>query len=304
MRVIETIAELRHQIDSARKRGERVGFVPTMGALHDGHQALMRVAHAQCDFVVASVYVNPTQFAPGEDFDRYPRTLDADRLVAEAAGVDLLWCPTDDEMYGPPNLHGVRPGFATRISVGDLGTRLCGEFRPGHFDGVATVVAKMLGAVQPDVLYLGEKDYQQAVVLRQVVRDLLLPVEVRTVPTVRDVDELALSSRNRFLTAEQRAAALAVPRALEAVEQAVRNGERSIGRLRARAEITLAEEPLVQPQYVEFVDPETLEPQDAVDGDVMALIAVHVGDTRLIDNRRLSPVAAETSSTAQAMPTG
>jgi pantoate--beta-alanine ligase len=290
MRVIETVAELRHQVASAHSRQERVGFVPTMGALHEGHQALMRVAHAQCDFVVASAYVNPTQFAPGEDLGRYPRTPDEDAQLAAAAGVDLLWRPDDESMYGAAK------GTGTAVVVGGIGGVLCGEYRPGHFDGVATIVVKLLGAVQPEVLYLGEKDYQQAVVLRRVVRDLMVPVEVRTVPTVRDADGLALSSRNRYMSAEERAAAAAIPRALDVAEQAVAAGERSVGRLRARTEVVLSEEPLVRPQYVEFVHPDTLESLDGVDGPTMLLVAAHVGTTRLIDNRRLVPAAAVTDA--------
>lgn len=293
MRVIETVAELRHQVAAARGRQERVGFVPTMGALHGGHGALIRVARAQCDFVVASVYVNPTQFAPGEDLQAYPRTPDQDAVVAEAAGADLLWRPDGSELYAP--------GEVTRVTVGDLGGRLCGGFRPGHFDGVATVVVKLLGAVQPDVLYLGEKDYQQATILRLVLRDLLLPVEVRTVPTVRDPDGLALSSRNAYLSEAERAAALAIPRALDAASGLVRSGERSVGRLRARVEVVLGENPLVRPQYVEFVHPQTLDPVHSVDGGTMLLVAAHVGDTRLIDNRRLEP-AAHSPASAAALP--
>lgn len=295
MRVIETVAELRHQVAAAHSRDERVGFVPTMGALHEGHQALMRVAHAQCGFVVASVYVNPTQFAPGEDFSRYPRTPERDEQLAADAGVDLLWRPTDAVMYGAPEQRSARRavGVRSRVVVGPLGERLCGEYRPGHFDGVATVVVKLLGAVQPDVLYLGEKDYQQSVVLRHVISDLMIPVEVRTVPTVRDPDGLALSSRNRYLSPEERAAALAIPRALDAAQAAIAAGERSVGRLRARTEVALASDSRLQPQYVEFVDPETLEPLDSIQHDAMLLVAAHVGATRLIDNRRLLvPVSA------------
>lgn len=280
MRVIETVAELRNQVEAARARGERVGFVPTLGALHEGHQALMRVAHAQCDFVIVSAYLNPTQFVAGEDFDRYPRTPARDRELASSAGVDLLWTPRTEDIY--PG------GTDTTVSVGAAGDRLCGEFRPGHFDGVATVVVKLLGACRPDVLYLGEKDYQQAVILGDVVRDLLLPVEVRTVPTVRDADGLALSSRNAFLSPQERAAALAIPRALDAVEAAVAAGERSVGRLRARVEVALADEDLLRPQYVEIVDPVTLASLDGIDDEAMLLIAVFAGETRLIDNRRLS----------------
>ena len=225
MRSIETVAELRHQIAAAKSRGERVGFVPTMGALHEGHQALVRVARAQCDFVVVSTYVNPTQFAPGEDFDRYPRTPARDAEFAASAGADLLWRPVDRELYPP--------GSESRVSAGPDGERLCGSFRTGHFTGVATVIVKLLNAVQPDVLYLGEKDYQQAVLMRRVVRDLMIPVEVRMVPTVRDPDGLALSSRNRYLIADERSAALSLPRVLDIVADHVAGGERSVGRLRA-----------------------------------------------------------------------
>jgi pantoate--beta-alanine ligase len=281
MRSIETLAELRHQVHSAKGRGERVGFVPTMGALHEGHQALIRVAHAQCDFVVVSAYVNPTQFAPGEDFDLYPRTPQQDAELAGSAGADLLWRPLDTELY--PD------GAETRVTVGKDGDRLCGTYRAGHFTGVATIVVKLLGAVEPDVLYLGEKDYQQAILMRRVVRDLLMPVEVRLVPTVRDPDGLALSSRNRYLEAEERNVALAIPRALDAVGAAVEDGERSVGRLRARADVTLGEYPSLEVDYVEIVDPDTLEAVDHLDEAAIMLIAAQVGSTRLIDNRRLEP---------------
>lgn len=285
MRSIETIAEVRHQVHAARARGERIGFAPTMGALHEGHQALVRVAHAQCDFVVVSAYVNPTQFAAGEDFDRYPRTPARDAELADAAGADLLWRPLDEELF-PTGSH-------TRVTPGPDGDRLCGSWRAGHFTGVATVVTKLLGAVDPDVLYLGEKDYQQAVLLRRVVRDLLIPVEMRLVPTVRDPDGLALSSRNRYLSDAEREAALTVPRALDAVAEAVGNGERSVGRLRARAEVMFGEQPMVDVQYVEIVDPATLKPVDAVDAPAMLLVAVTIGRARLIDNRRLEPAVVE-----------
>ena len=289
MRAIETLAELRHQVASARKRGERVGFVPTMGALHDGHAALMRVAHAQCDFVVASVFVNPTQFGEGEDFERYPRTPARDNELAESAGVDLLWLPQVSTLYPE--------GETTRVTIGAMGDRLCGAHRRGHFNGVATVVVKLLSAVQPDVLYLGEKDFQQKTILQRVIGELLLPVEVRVVPTVRDPDGLALSSRNRYLTPTERTAALQLARALDAAQQAADEGETSLGRIRARTEITLADHELVRPQYAEIVDPHTLEPADVFDRPLTVLVAAHIGDTRLIDNRTIEPVALPTPTT-------
>jgi pantoate--beta-alanine ligase len=263
-----------------------------MGALHQGHQALMRAARAQCDFVIASAYVNPTQFAPGEDFDSYPRTPEHDADIADAGGVDLLWRPDTDEMYGA--------GDTTTVTIGALGERLCGEYRPGHFDGVATVVVKLLGAVQPDVLYLGQKDYQQVVVLTRVVRDLRIPVEVRRVPTVRDPDGLAVSSRNRYLSRAEREAALAIPRAHDAASAMVADGELSAGRLSARVEAVLAAAPLLRTQYVEIVEPDTLEAVPRLHGPAVLLVAAHVGDTRLIDNRVLEPAHETSSSTTPA----
>jgi len=208
MRTIETLAELRHQVTSARARGERIGFVPTMGALHAGHAALVRVAHAQCDLVIVSAYVNPLQFGPSEDFAEYPRTPEHDARIAGDAGADLLWRPTQEEL--------APAGSTITIDPGPLGRVLEGAERPGHFIGVATIVARLVGAVRPDAMYLGEKDWQQLVIVQRLVDELFLPVEVRAVATVRDADGLALSSRNTYLSADEREAALAIPAALTA----------------------------------------------------------------------------------------
>lgn len=281
MRSIETTAELRHQIATARSRGERVGFVPTLGGLHDGHLELIRTAHAQCDFVVVSVFLNPTQFAAGEDFARYPRTPDVDAEIAAAGGADILWLPDRLTIYPK--------GSEISVRVGALGASLCGRARPDHFDGVATVVTKLLGAVTPDVMYVGEKDYQQAHVLDRLVRELLIPVEVRLVPTVRSPDGLALSSRNAYLSDAERTAALSIPRALEIAVGHVAEGERSVGRLRAQVEIVLAEADGLEVEYVEFIDPDDLSSVDGIDGATRLLIAARIGSTRLIDNVELVP---------------
>lgn len=290
MRTIETIAELQHQVRVARDRGERIGFVPTMGALHAGHAALIRVAHAQCDLVIASAFVNPLQFGAGEDFERYPTTPDNDRIVAADAGADLLWVPLREELT-PASMQFT-------IDPGPIATVLCGAERPGHFAGVATIVARLIGLVRPDVLYLGEKDWQQLVIVRRLVEELALAVEVRAVPTVRDADGLALSSRNAYLSAQSREAATALGRALEAARDAVAGGERSVGRLRARVEVTLAEAADIDVRYVEIVDENTLEQLDTLDRPARLMLAATVAGTRLIDNVQLTP--AEVPATVPA----
>lgn len=280
---LRTVADLRLALEPHRRDGRRIGFVPTMGALHDGHATLMRTARSECDVVVASCYVNPAQFGAGEDLGRYPRTPEADLAVATDAGVDLLWLPHDADVYGE------RPGDRTTVHVGDVGAVLEGAARPGHFDGVATVVARLLGATGPDVLYLGRKDYQQLVVVRRLVEDLLLPVQVRAVDTVREADGLAMSSRNAYLDVTARRAALAIPAAIDAVRTALDDGERSPGSLRAAGRAVLDAAAGVDPDYVELVVDGTLDPADrlAAGSAVVVLVAARVGGTRLIDNQRL-----------------
>ncbi len=272
--------DLTRALAEIRSHGHEIGLVPTMGALHAGHAALIEAARAAGDAPVVSVFVNPTQFGPGEDFERYPRTPEEDAALARDAGAQVVWSPPAESVYPP--------GEATRIHVGPLAEVLEGACRPGHFDGVATVVVKLLAATAPHRLYLGEKDYQQTVVLRQVVRDLLLPVSLVVVPTVRDPDGLALSSRNRFLSPADRADALRIPEALARADALVREGERCPRVIEQAMQAVLGSGASLRTEYAVVRD-ESLDPVDAVTGPVRALIAARVGTTRLIDNRLLVP---------------
>lgn len=272
--------ELRAALAAAR--GGTIGFVPTMGALHEGHLDLLRAARADSDTVVLSIFVNPTQFDDVSDLDAYPRTTDADLEKAAEAGVDVVFLPSAKAMYPA--------GFATTVSVaGPLTERLEGAVRgPGHFDGVATVVAKLLLAVAPDIAYFGAKDAQQVVVVRRMVADLGIPVRIVVVPTSRDDDGLARSSRNVRLSAEDRARATAIPRALDAVARRVSQGETSAARLIAAAADELTLHRLV-PEYLVVVDPVSLEDVAAVEGEALVALAVRVGQVRLIDNISVTP---------------
>jgi pantoate--beta-alanine ligase len=272
MRIARTVAEVR----ALRSTLGRVGFVPTMGALHDGHMSLMAQAAARCDAVVASIFVNPTQFAPHEDLATYPRPIEADLAKLEAAGVALVFLPAADEIY--PS------GFDTRIEVGAIADRLEGAIRPGHFSGVATVVAKLFNIVAPDIAFFGQKDVQQTRVIRQIVRDLNIPVEIVIGPTVREADGLALSSRNVYLSPQQRNEAVALSRGLLDAEAAFAGGLREAAGLRRIVERAIAPTAgLID--YVSVADPDTLEELDSVgpDGAVLSL-AVRFGATRLLDN--------------------
>lgn len=277
MRLVRTVAEVREETSRARREGRTVGFVPTMGALHEGHLALLRAAREHCDVVVLSIFVNPTQFNESADLEAYPRDEATDAELARAAGCDLLFAPAANEMY--PD------GFATTVSVGGpLTATLEGAHRgTGHFDGVTTVVTKLLNIVGPDVAFFGQKDAQQALVVRRLVRDLDMPVRIDIRPTVRDADGLALSSRNARLDVTARDLALALPRALRAAERAVADGERDAETVlaAARAELT---DLSVDPEYLAAVDPETLAPRTEIDGDVLVAIAARIGGVRLIDN--------------------
>ena len=270
--------DFRRACDEARRRGARVGVVPTMGALHAGHLALVAEARRRAAFTAVTVFVNPTQFGPNEDFARYPRTLDADCAKCEAAGADGVFAPAVDAMYPP--------GDETRVRVGPTAGPLCGEHRPGHFEGVATIVTKLLALAGPCVAVFGRKDYQQLQVIERLVRDLWLPVEVVGLPTVREPDGVAMSSRNAYLSAEQRAAARAIPRALAAAHRAFAAGERDAGALAALVRSTVA--PAAQSiDYVEVADPDTVAVKRAGEraGDrALVALAVRLGGARLIDN--------------------
>lgn len=279
MRRVTTIGEVRGAVRVARERGRRIAFVPTMGYLHEGHLSLVDRARAVSATVVMSIYVNPLQFGPAEDFERYPRDLERDARMAEGRGVELLFAPTDLEMY--PQLPE-RP--AITVAPGALADRLCGRSRPGHFEGVLTVVAKLFHIVQPDVAVFGQKDFQQSALIRRMVRDLDWPVEVDVAPTVREPDGIAMSSRNAYLDADARRAALGLSRALAAAIRAFRAGERRAARVRDAAESVLRASGGVEPEYVEVVDPETLDAVDAASAESVCAIAARVGRARLIDN--------------------
>ncbi len=285
--VVMTIAEVRAAVAAARREGKTIGFVPTMGALHAGHAALIRAARAASDYVVVSIFVNPTQFGPNEDYARYPRTLEADRAVCAAAGAELIFAPSVEEMYPPP--------FRTFVEVGQLDQTLCGPRRPGHFRGVCTIVLKLFLIVQPDVAVFGAKDYQQARIVQQMVRDLNVPVQLRIEPTVREADGLALSSRNQYLTPEQRAVAPRIYQALQQVQQRAAAGERDVRRLEEQLYAALAAIPGSRVDYASIVDAETLQPLERLDRPAVAAVAVFLGTTRLIDNVLLPPPATDSA---------
>lgn len=276
IKTVRTVAEIRALVAQARRRGQRVALVPTMGAFHEGHLSLMRRARAECDLVVVSLFVNPTQFNDPADLDAYPRDERRDAILAAQAGVNVLFAPPPDEIY--PD------GFATRVTVGEIGLRLEGTHRGAeHFEGVATVVAKLLNIVSPDAAYFGQKDAQQAAVIKRLVRDLDIGVSVEVCPTVRAPDGLALSSRNVRLSSMDRRRATALHRALTAAEQLIADGERNPALVAAAAVRELSHDE-IDPDYFELVEPETFKALGPLEGDVLAVVAATVGSTRLIDN--------------------
>ena len=265
-----------------RAQGRRIGFVPTMGNLHAGHLALVRLAKKHSDVVVVSIFVNPTQFGPNEDFAAYPRTFEADRALCEAEGVDIVFHPDVPEMYPA--------GVSVSVVENSLSRTLCGASRPGHFDGVCTVVAKLFNLVQPQVAVFGEKDGQQLRIIRRMVRDLRFPVEIVAGPTVREPDGLALSSRNQYLTPEQRPQAAGLRRALDEAERLFAAGERDPQKLVAAMRAVVARAPAARIDYIEIVDDETLQPLTGpIVRPALAALAVRVGKPRLIDNAVLRP---------------
>ena len=302
MRVLHTIAEmssacaeLRTERDSASRSQEEPGaratlaLVPTMGALHDGHLSLVRAARQQCDLVAVSIFVNPTQFGPNEDFSRYPRTWEADLALLQQESVDLLFAPGVNEMYAAGRNAG------TYVEVPGISDRLDGRTRPGHFRGVATVVTKLFHIVMPDRVFFGQKDAAQIAVLRAMVRDLNFPVQLIACPTVRDSDGLALSSRNRYLSPQERETALALSRALRRAEEAAVGGMTDAHALRQILNDTMTVEPGLRIDYAEVVDPETLLPLDTVRDGALLAVAAWVGNTRLIDNVVLAASAERRS---------
>ncbi|MDN5345183.1 MAG: pantoate--beta-alanine ligase [Clostridia bacterium] len=279
MDLLTTIAATRQYVAGVRHQGKSIGLVPTMGYLHKGHLTLARTAREQNDVVMMSIFVNPTQFGPGEDLDRYPRDLERDQELAAAAGVEAIFTPPVAEMY--PR------GYSTYVQVEGLTEVLCGASRPGHFRGVATVVSKLFNIVQPDRAYFGLKDYQQAVVIKRMVRDLNFPVDIITVPTVREPDGLALSSRNKYLSPAQRRSALALYRALNLGADLIRRGERRAKTVWEAMTREILSYPETRVDYVAVCDADTLEPLLEIKGRVLLALAVWVGNTRLIDNLTL-----------------
>ncbi len=276
MKRIPTIADMKAACRQATRSGKTLGFVPTMGALHEGHLSLVRAAKARCDVTAVSIFVNPLQFAPTEDLDKYPRPLERDAGMLEQLGVDLLFLPTVDEMHPP--------GAQTHVQVNELSTKLDGASRPGHFRGVATVVTKLFEIVRPDCAFFGQKDAAQVAVLRKLVNDLDMDVEIVVCPIVREEDGLAMSSRNIYLTPEQRQQSLVLHRALMRVQTLADQGERSAARLIEVGMQVIAEEPAARLDYFAVVDPNTLDPVADVTHGSLVAVAAYFGTTRLIDN--------------------
>ena len=279
MRLVETVAEMMDLARRWRQEGKTIGFVPTMGYLHEGHLSLVRQARKENDVVVVSIFVNPTQFGPGEDFERYPRDLKRDMELLKPIGVEAVFVPAVEDMYPP--------GYRTYVEVGDITTRLCGASRPGHFRGVTTVCCKLFNIVMPHRAYFGKKDFQQYVVLRTMVADLNMDLEIVPMPIVREPDGLAMSSRNTYLSEQERQAALCLYRSLKKAQELFAGGERRAQVIKEEVEKVIRAEPLATIDYVEVVDPDTFLPvEEAREGTLVAL-AVKVGPARLIDNTQL-----------------
>ena len=276
MRIFDEIDPVREKVREIRRAGQTVGLVPTMGALHEGHLSLVRAANARCSAVAVTIFVNPTQFAPSEDFTQYPRTLDADLEMCRAEGVDLVFTPSVETMYGSNPV--------TSIHVAGLTAGLCGPFRPGHFDGVATVVCKLFHAVPADAAFFGEKDYQQLKVIERMVRDLNIPIDIVPCPIVREADGLAMSSRNRYLSRADREQALSLSRALFDARERASRGERDAAEIVERIRTTLLAAGPCSVDYVEIVDPDSLAPIAKIERSGRICVAVRIGATRLIDN--------------------
>jgi pantoate--beta-alanine ligase len=279
---VETIAGIRHVVAAARARGARVGLVPTMGALHEGHLSLMQATRRECEVVVVSIFVNPTQFGPQEDFQKYPRDLPTDLRLCAEAGVDVVFHPSPSEVYPP--------GFTSFVEVAGLSQVLEGKFRPGHFRGVATVVLKLFEMVPAHCAYFGQKDYQQQTIIRRMCADLNLPIEIRVCPTIREPDGLALSSRNVFLNREERQSALALSRSLHLAKQRLQGGAADLNEVRRQMLDLLQSTPLVRPDYATLVHPDTLEEVSSSTLPLVAVVAARVGATRLIDNEVIGRV--------------
>ncbi len=276
MKIVSDIREMQQLAGHYRQQGKTIGFVPTMGYLHEGHLSLMRRARPQCDILVVSIFVNPTQFGPNEDFERYPRDFERDERLCREVGVDVVFYPTADAMYPRP--------YLTYVHVEKLSETMCGASRPGHFRGVTTVVTKLFNIVQPHIAVFGQKDYQQSLIIRQMVRDLNFDVQIDVAPIVREADGLAMSSRNKYLSPEERQQALVLYRSLTRAEELIREGERNVDTLLQAMKTVISEAPDARIDYIAIVDAETLEPLSTVRHNTVIALAVYIGTTRLIDN--------------------
>lgn len=279
MEIISTVGELQNKIKDWKKEGQTIGLVPTMGFLHEGHLSLVRGARQGNDRTAVSIFVNPKQFGPAEDYQVYPRDFNRDAVLLEKEGVDLVFYPPVEDMYPA--------GYKTYVEVEDLENKLCGRSRPGHFRGVCTVVLKLFNLIQPDEAYFGWKDAQQVLILKKMVEDLNLTVKIKPMPLIREKDGLALSSRNVYLNSQERQAALVLYHSLELAERLIKTGERQAAKIRQQMIDLISAEPLARIDYVEIVDFETLEPLETVEREALIALAVYFGKTRLIDNLRL-----------------
>jgi pantoate--beta-alanine ligase len=275
-RIIESISGIQAYVAGCRKKGMKIGFVPTMGAFHEGHLTLMREARRNTNAVIVSIFVNPIQFSAGEDYDRYPRRLEQDTKMAESEGVDVLFAPSVAEMYPK--------GFDTYVDQSDLPAKLCGEFRVGHFRGVMTIVTKLFNIVKPDSAYFGQKDYQQALIIRRTTTDLNLDVAIKVLPTVREEDGVAMSSRNIYLGPKQRKDATCLIQALHRAEDMVNNGESAASKVSAEMKRVIRKVKGTRVEYIAIVNSETLEPVKEIKGKTLIALAVRIGKARLIDN--------------------
>ncbi len=282
MKIIRHISEMQKLADEERKRGRIIGFVPTMGYLHEGHLSLMRIARPKCDTLVVSIFVNPTQFGPGEDLNRYPRDFARDENLCRQEKVDVIFYPNPEEMYPKP--------YLTLIHVKKLTETMCGASRPGHFDGVATVVGKLFNIVKPHFAVFGEKDYQQALVIRQMVNDLNFDVQILTGPIIREEDGLAMSSRNEYLTGEKRRDALILVKSLQLAQKRILEGKRKASEIREEMEQLIRQVPTAKIDYIAIVDAETLEPVEEIRPNTLIALAVFIDHTRLIDNTVIKSV--------------
>ncbi len=281
MKRVKSISQMKEISENWRKEGKKIAFVPTMGFLHEGHLSLVRLGKKLGDKLVVSIFVNPLQFGPAEDFREYPRDLERDAALLEKEGVDVLFCPEAEEMYPP--------GFQTYVEVAELTKGLCGAYRPGHFKGVTTVVLKLFNIVKPHLAIFGEKDYQQLQVIKRMVKDLNLDVEIVGHPTVREKDGLAMSSRNTYLSEEERESALSLFKALNFAQNLVKEGERDVAVLKKKLKEFIESHPFTKVQYIEFVDPSELTPVEKVEKETLCALAVFVGKARLIDNMLIKP---------------